>query len=75
MPDGGLITPVIKDADSTDIYTMSRSWADLVRAHSLHTGGTWWRLLGCEACWPGCEAGRPVFLKRTGQSGSVPARA
>ena len=31
MPDGGLITPVIKDADSTDLYTMSRSWADLVR--------------------------------------------
>jgi len=31
MPDGGLITPVIKDADSTDIYTMSRAWADLVR--------------------------------------------
>ena len=30
MPDGGLITPVIKDADSTDIYTMSRAWADLV---------------------------------------------
>lgn len=31
MPDGGLITPVLKDADSTDIYTLSRSWADLVR--------------------------------------------
>ena len=31
MPDGGLITPVLKDADSTDIYTMSRNWADLVR--------------------------------------------
>ncbi|KAI7844732.1 hypothetical protein COHA_001617 [Chlorella ohadii] len=31
MPDGGLITPVIKDADSTDIYTMSRAWADLVK--------------------------------------------
>jgi pyruvate dehydrogenase E2 component (dihydrolipoamide acetyltransferase) len=30
MPDGGLITPVLKDADTTDIYTMSRSWADLV---------------------------------------------
>ena len=24
MPDGGLITPVIKDADKTDIYQMSR---------------------------------------------------
>jgi pyruvate dehydrogenase E2 component (dihydrolipoamide acetyltransferase) len=31
MPDGGLITPVIKDADQTDLYTMSRNWADLVK--------------------------------------------
>ncbi|KAK9826444.1 hypothetical protein WJX81_006580 [Elliptochloris bilobata] len=31
MPDGGLITPVIKDADSTDIYQISRNWADLVK--------------------------------------------
>ncbi len=31
MPDGGLITPVIKDADSTDIYQISRNWADLAR--------------------------------------------
>ena len=31
MPDGGLITPVIKDADQQDIYTMSRNWADLVK--------------------------------------------
>lgn len=31
MPDGGLITPVLKDADATDIYTMSRQWADLVK--------------------------------------------
>jgi pyruvate dehydrogenase E2 component (dihydrolipoamide acetyltransferase) len=31
MPDGGLITPVLKDADTTDIYTMSRQWADLVK--------------------------------------------
>ena len=31
MPDGGLITPVLKDADTTDIYTMSRSWKDLVK--------------------------------------------
>lgn len=29
--DGGLITPVLKDADQTDIYTMSRQWADLVK--------------------------------------------
>lgn len=31
MPDGGLITPVLKNADSTDIYQMSRDWADLVK--------------------------------------------
>ncbi len=31
MPDGGLITPVIKDADATDIYQISRNWADLVK--------------------------------------------
>ena len=31
MPDGGLITPVLKDADSTDLYSLSRSWADLVK--------------------------------------------
>lgn len=31
MPDGGLITPVLKDADSTDIYTLSREWGDLVK--------------------------------------------
>jgi len=31
MPDGGLITPVLKNADTTDIYQMSREWADLVK--------------------------------------------
>lgn len=34
MPDGGLITPVIKDADTTDIYQISRVWADLVRSRT-----------------------------------------
>jgi len=35
MPDGGLITPVLKNADTTDIYQMSRDWKDLVaRARS-----------------------------------------
>ena len=29
--DGGLITPVLKDADTTDIYTLSRTWKDLVK--------------------------------------------
>eukprot|EP01024_Parvocaulis_polyphysoides_P057841 TRINITY_DN6176_c0_g1_i1.p2 TRINITY_DN6176_c0_g1~~TRINITY_DN6176_c0_g1_i1.p2 ORF type:complete len:294 (-),score=63.06 TRINITY_DN6176_c0_g1_i1:232-1113(-) len=31
MPDGGLITPVFKDADKTDIYELSRQWKDLVK--------------------------------------------
>lgn len=27
MPDGGLITPVLTNADTTDIYQLSRNWA------------------------------------------------
>ncbi len=30
MDDGGLITPVLTAADRTDLYSLSRSWADLV---------------------------------------------
>jgi pyruvate dehydrogenase E2 component (dihydrolipoamide acetyltransferase) len=30
MEDGGLITPVLADADRTDIYQLARTWADLV---------------------------------------------
>mmetsp|Transcript_24222 Transcript_24222/g.77756 ORF Transcript_24222/g.77756 Transcript_24222/m.77756 type:complete len:219 (-) Transcript_24222:171-827(-) len=30
MPDGGLITPVLKNADTTDIYSLGRAWKDLV---------------------------------------------
>ncbi len=30
MPDGGLITPVLADADQMDIYSLSRAWKDLV---------------------------------------------
>ncbi len=30
MPDGGLITPVLKNADQMDIYSLSRTWKDLV---------------------------------------------
>ena len=39
MPDGGLITPVLKDADKTDLYSMGRSWKDLVKRAqaSAHT--------------------------------------
>lgn len=35
MPDGGLITPVLRSANQMDIYSLSRSWKDLVdRARS-----------------------------------------
>jgi pyruvate dehydrogenase E2 component (dihydrolipoamide acetyltransferase) len=35
MPDGGLITPVLANADQMDIYSLSRNWKDLVdRARS-----------------------------------------
>lgn len=30
MPDGGLITPVLPNADQLDIYSLSRIWQDLV---------------------------------------------
>lgn len=30
MPDGGLITPVLQQADQMDIYSLSRAWKDLV---------------------------------------------
>jgi pyruvate dehydrogenase E2 component (dihydrolipoamide acetyltransferase) len=30
MPDGGLITPVLRNADQSDLYSMSRTWKDLV---------------------------------------------
>ncbi|WP_040484256.1 dihydrolipoamide acetyltransferase family protein [Lyngbya aestuarii] len=30
MADGGLITPVLKNADQMDIYSLSRTWKDLV---------------------------------------------
>ncbi len=31
MEDGGLITPVLKNADSTDLFSLSSQWADLVK--------------------------------------------
>jgi pyruvate dehydrogenase E2 component (dihydrolipoamide acetyltransferase) len=31
MPDGGLMTPTLKNADKVDLYTLSRSWKDLVK--------------------------------------------
>ncbi len=30
MPDGGLITPVLRNADKLDLYSLSRQWKDLV---------------------------------------------
>ena len=47
MEDGGLITPVLRDAERTDLYSLSRTWTDLVkRARSKqlqpedYSGGT-----------------------------------
>jgi len=47
MNDGGLITPVLSNADVVDVYEMSRRWADLVKRSrskrlepSEYTGGT-----------------------------------
>ena len=31
MEDGGLITPVLRNADRTDLYELSRRWGDLVK--------------------------------------------
>lgn len=31
MPDGGLITPTLMKADETDLYSLSRTWKDLVK--------------------------------------------
>ncbi len=31
MPDGGLITPVLQNADQTDLFELSRQWSDLVK--------------------------------------------
>ncbi len=31
MEDGGLITPVLKNADTTNLFEMSRQWSDLVK--------------------------------------------
>lgn len=50
MPDGGLITPVLKDADTTDIYSMSRQWKDLVkraRGKQARRSSVWCRLVPC----------------------------
>lgn len=35
MPGGGLITPVLQKADQMDIYSLSRSWKDLVERARL----------------------------------------
>lgn len=34
MPDGGLITPTLKDANNVDLYSLSRTWKDLVKRAS-----------------------------------------
>jgi len=35
MVDGGLITPVLQNADQVDIYSLSRNWKDLVERSRL----------------------------------------
>lgn len=35
MPDGGLITPVLSQADQIDLYSLSRIWKDLVERSRL----------------------------------------
>ncbi len=35
MPDGGLITPVLSQADKMDLYSLSRTWKDLVERSRL----------------------------------------
>ena len=35
MADGGLITPVLQNADQVDIYSLSRNWKDLVERSRL----------------------------------------
>ncbi|HEY9667344.1 MAG TPA: dihydrolipoamide acetyltransferase family protein, partial [Coleofasciculaceae cyanobacterium] len=35
MPGGGLITPVLQNADQVDIYSLSRNWKDLVERARL----------------------------------------
>jgi pyruvate dehydrogenase E2 component (dihydrolipoamide acetyltransferase) len=35
MDDGGLITPVLQNADQADIYSLSRTWRDLVERSRL----------------------------------------
>lgn len=35
MPDGGLITPVLQQADQMDLYSLSRTWKDLVERSRL----------------------------------------
>lgn len=31
LPDGGLMTPTLKNADKTDLHSLSRTWRDLVK--------------------------------------------
>lgn len=49
LPDGGLMTPVLNDSDKVDLYTLSRTWKDLVKRTmgkslkpSENSGGTFY---------------------------------
>jgi pyruvate dehydrogenase E2 component (dihydrolipoamide acetyltransferase) len=44
MPDGGLITPVLQNADKLDLYSLSRMWKDLVDQAVAAPGIQLWHL-------------------------------
>ena len=73
MPDGGLITPVLKNADSTDLYQLSRNWGDLVkraRGKALspdeynwaRSPSPTWACLGWTRLAPSCRPGTGAIL-------------
>jgi 2-oxoacid dehydrogenases acyltransferase (catalytic domain) len=45
MPDGGLITPVLTNADTTDIYQLSRNWAVRLSPAALASITLWYHML------------------------------
>ena len=64
MPDGGLITPVIKDADTTDIYQISRNWVRPSRCGSrcVHpVSGPSEPSVMMQQCTLSCKYGMPIF--------------
>ncbi|CAI6007675.1 unnamed protein product [Closterium sp. NIES-65] len=71
--DGGLITPVLKNADETDLFTMSGQWKELVGKTDLFTmSGQWKELVGKarrKALSPGDYSGGTFTLSNLGMFG------